>query len=154
MSSARDGKRPDCRACVNEARAQYRRDHPDRAREAHTKWYLKNKDDPQGYFARNEERIGRRRKEYYEANKGEYLRRYYERRARLAGVEREPYSRQALFERWGHRCCYCDAPATDVEHITPLCKGGGDVLSNVTVACGKCNGAKGAKTLAEWAGTF
>jgi 5-methylcytosine-specific restriction endonuclease McrA len=76
------------------------------------------------------------------------------RRARRRNVPHEPYSRSELFERWGYLCCYCDAPATDVEHIKPISRGGADALHNLTVACSSCNGSKGAKTLAEWAATF
>lgn len=49
---------------------------------------------------------------------------------------------------------YCNAPATDIEHITPLSRGGDDTRSNVGCACRTCNAEKGAKTLAEWALTF
>ncbi|MGW6754556.1 HNH endonuclease [Streptomyces sp. NPDC055006] len=76
------------------------------------------------------------------------------RRARLARAPHTPYSRADLFDRWGYTCCYCDAPATDVEHIKPISKGGADALHNLTIACSPCNSSKGAKTLAEWALTW
>lgn len=76
------------------------------------------------------------------------------RRARVANVPHQPYDRAELFARWNHKCCYCDSPATDVEHILPISKGGADALHNLTIACQPCNSSKGAKTLAEWAASF
>ena len=61
-----------------------------------------------------------------------------------------PYSRSDVFTRWGGHCCYCDAPAEHLDHVTPLSRGGRDVLSNVVPACADCNLSKGALTLAEW----
>ncbi|WP_420706311.1 HNH endonuclease [Streptomyces sp. NRRL S-475] len=59
-----------------------------------------------------------------------------------------------MFARWGGLCCYCDRPAEHLDHVTPISKGGGDVLSNVVPACADCNLSKAALTLAEWAATF
>jgi 5-methylcytosine-specific restriction endonuclease McrA len=61
-----------------------------------------------------------------------------------------PYSRSDVFARWGGQCCYCNAPAEHLDHVTPLSRGGRDVLSNVVPACADCNLSKGALTLAEW----
>lgn len=50
--------------------------------------------------------------------------------------------------RAGHRCEYCRAPEIvfgavfEVEHIVPVCDGGGDDLSNFALACRACNGSK------------
>jgi 5-methylcytosine-specific restriction endonuclease McrA len=95
-------------------------------------------------------------REFQQTDEGQALMRQRRdrRRARTRNVPHEPYNRAELFERWGYSCCYCDAPATDVEHIKPISRGGADALHNLTVACGPCNGSKGAKTLAEWADTF
>jgi 5-methylcytosine-specific restriction endonuclease McrA len=61
-----------------------------------------------------------------------------------------PYKRAEVFARWGGRCCYCDAPAEHLDHVTPLSRGGRDVLANVVPACADCNLSKAALTLAEW----
>lgn len=61
-----------------------------------------------------------------------------------------PYSRAEVFARWGHACCYCGAPAEHLDHVTPLSRGGRDILSNVVPACADCNLSKGALSLAEW----
>lgn len=59
----------------------------------------------------------------------------------LAGYEVREY----LLEKWHRTCAYC--PATNVplqvEHIVPRAKGGSSRISNLALACGPCNDAKG-----------
>ena len=60
--------------------------------------------------------------------------------------------REYLLEKWGRRCAYCggiDRPL-EVEHIRPKSQGGSDRVSNLTLSCGPCNAAKGARTAAEY----
>lgn len=47
-------------------------------------------------------------------------------------------------------CVYCGAPATHVDHVRPLSRGGWEHESNLAPACSPCNLSKGAKTLNEW----
>ena len=58
----------------------------------------------------------------------------------LAGYEVREY----LLEKWEHKCAYCDADDVplQVEHIHPKSKGGTDRISNLTLACRKCNDKK------------
>ncbi|MFJ8394370.1 HNH endonuclease [Streptomyces sp. NPDC094144] len=67
---------------------------------------------------------------------------------------RTPVHKGDLFARWDGRCCYCDAPAEHIDHVTPISRGGDDTLDNVVPACASCNLDKAARTLAEWAATF
>jgi 5-methylcytosine-specific restriction endonuclease McrA len=78
----------------------------------------------------------------------------HKRRAEQYGVEHVAYSRTAILARWNHRCAYCNALATHLDHVHPLSKGGVDAEHNIVPACAPCNLSKGAKTLAEWAETF
>lgn len=66
----------------------------------------------------------------------------------LAGYEVREY----LLEKWGRRCAYCGAQNVplEVEHIIPKSRGGTDRVSNLTLACRKCNQAKGSKTAIEF----
>jgi len=60
--------------------------------------------------------------------------------------------REYLLEKWGRKCAYCgkkDVPL-EVEHIVPKSRGGGDRVSNLTIACQKCNQEKGNKTAEEF----
>lgn len=51
------------------------------------------------------------------------------------------------------RCRYCDAAlngAGEVDHLTPVRRGGSGSLGNITIACMPCNRAKLGKTLSEF----
>jgi 5-methylcytosine-specific restriction endonuclease McrA len=69
-------------------------------------------------------------------------------RGTLFGYEAKEY----LLEKWGRKCAYCDAKDTplQVEHIIPKAKGGSDRISNLTLACAKCNAKKGAQDIKEF----
>jgi len=66
----------------------------------------------------------------------------------LAGYEVREY----LLEKWGRKCAYCHATdrPLEIEHITPKSRGGSNRVSNLTVACHKCNQRKGSQTAAEF----
>ena len=60
--------------------------------------------------------------------------------------------REYLLEKWGRKCAYCgkkDIPL-QIEHIIPRARGGSDRVSNLTLACEKCNQKKGTKTAEEF----
>ena len=65
----------------------------------------------------------------------------------IAGVEYqqgtlEGYEvREYLLEKWRRECSYCDAKDVplQIEHIHPRAKGGSDRVSNLCLACEKCN---------------
>lgn len=40
--------------------------------------------------------------------------------------------------------------AAELEHKNPRCKGGGDEIDNLVLACGNCNRSKGRKTESEF----
>jgi 5-methylcytosine-specific restriction endonuclease McrA len=144
MSSRPDGRRPNCKACVNSYAGAYR--------EA------------------NREAINERQRRYNSTQDrsvvNEYLRRRYQtnpeprlmssarRRASVKGVQSAHYSRSDIFAAYGHKCAYCDAPAEHLDHVVPLSRGGADAAHNLLPACAPCNLAKGAKTLADWALTW
>jgi 5-methylcytosine-specific restriction endonuclease McrA len=60
--------------------------------------------------------------------------------------------REFLLEKFGHQCAYCGAKATplEVEHIVPRARGGSNRVSNLAMACNKCNVKKGIQTAAEF----
>jgi 5-methylcytosine-specific restriction endonuclease McrA len=66
----------------------------------------------------------------------------------LAGYELREY----LLEKWGRRCAYCkqtDVPL-QIEHLTSRARGGSNRVSNLTLACERCNQKKGTQTAAEF----
>ena len=53
--------------------------------------------------------------------------------------------RERVLERDGHRCRYCGALATHVDHVVPVVRGGASHDSNLAAACRTCNLEKGAR---------
>ena len=82
------------------------------------------------------------------------------RRAYAARVAREVGSpglnasqRRGLLERWKRQakpCAYCDDPATSIDHVIPLARGGTHFEGNLAPCCSACNSSKSAYTVAEW----
>lgn len=57
--------------------------------------------------------------------------------------------REYLLEKWERKCAYCDEHDVplQIEHIHPKASGGGNRISNLTLACEKCNQKKAAKPI-------
>jgi len=66
----------------------------------------------------------------------------------LAGYE----TREYLLEKWDRKCTYCKAEnmPLQIEHIHPKSKGGSDRISNLCLACEKCNQKKGTKDIKDF----
>ncbi|EGJ29703.1 MULTISPECIES: RNA-guided endonuclease IscB [Moorena] len=66
----------------------------------------------------------------------------------LAGYEVREY----LLEKWGRECAYCGKQNVplQIEHIHPKSCGGSDRVSNLCLACEKCNRRKGNKPIEEF----
>jgi len=69
-------------------------------------------------------------------------------RGELFGFEVKEY----LLQKWGRKCAYCGTEdcQLEIEHIVAKSKGGSDRVSNLTLACIKCNQAKGNKPIEEF----
>jgi 5-methylcytosine-specific restriction endonuclease McrA len=61
-------------------------------------------------------------------------------------------TREYLLEKWNRQCAYCSAKNVplQVEHIHPRAKLGTDRISNLCLACGPCNVAKGTRDIKEF----
>lgn len=60
-----------------------------------------------------------------------------------------PVSRRGVLRRDAHRCAYCGAHATTIDHVRPRSRGGADSWENLVACCLRCNNAKGDRTLGE-----
>jgi 5-methylcytosine-specific restriction endonuclease McrA len=60
-----------------------------------------------------------------------------------------PITRKGVLARDGHRCVYCGATATSLDHVVPKSRGGAHSWENVVAACGRCNHAKADRPLHE-----
>lgn len=61
--------------------------------------------------------------------------------------------RKRLLAKWrkqGRSCTYCDRPATTVDHVLPLVRGGTHYEGNLAPACKACNSGKSGWTVIEW----
>lgn len=60
--------------------------------------------------------------------------------------------REYLLEKWGRQCAYCDTPNVplEVEHIQAKSKQGSNRVSNLTLACRKCNDEKDNRDVREF----
>lgn len=70
-----------------------------------------------------------------------------------AGPECSDADKAALKLRLGGRCRYCPTAldgTEELDHLTPVSRGGTNDIGNLTYACHACNRAKGSKTLPEY----
>jgi hypothetical protein len=74
------------------------------------------------------------------------------RRKRLVGkIAGEDWRR--LVARHNGLCAYCqERPATEIDHVIPVSRGGRHTIGNVLPACRSCNLSKRARLLIEWNG--
>ncbi len=66
----------------------------------------------------------------------------------LAGYEVREY----LLQKWGRKCTYCQKENVQlqIEHIVPRAKLGTNRISNLCLACEKCDKAKGTKDIEDF----
>lgn len=60
-----------------------------------------------------------------------------------------PLTKKGVLARDNHRCVYCDARASTVDHVVPQARGGRDEWTNLVAACAPCNQDKGDSLLSE-----
>jgi hypothetical protein len=59
--------------------------------------------------------------------------------------------RQSIKEQWEYKCAYCESQENiTLDHITPQCKGGLDIKTNVVACCHSCNQSKGHTSWEQW----
>jgi 5-methylcytosine-specific restriction endonuclease McrA len=60
--------------------------------------------------------------------------------------------REYLLNKWDRKCSYCGVENTplQVEHIRPKSKGGSNRISNLCLACEKCNQSKGTQLIEQF----
>lgn len=58
----------------------------------------------------------------------------------------------AVLDRDNRTCVYCGAEGQPIEldHLTPISRGGNDTVWNLVTSCRACNRQKGRKTLSEY----
>lgn len=105
-------------------------------------------------MASDPERIRKLRRDYAKTPYGRAI--YYSAQNRRR--RDVPYSQEAIdwiasIDWDTETCTYCEtAPATEIDHILPITKGGTGDRENLTPVCRPCNARKGNRYLADFLG--
>jgi 5-methylcytosine-specific restriction endonuclease McrA len=60
-----------------------------------------------------------------------------------------PFARRLVLERDKHRCAYCGASASTIDHVVPRCLGGQTSFRNCVACCRTCNSRKSSVPLKD-----
>lgn len=88
--------------------------------------------------------------EHGRANRATYT---HKRRALMQSVNCGCVDNKAMKLIWeldGGSCAYCSAPGEHYDHLMPISRGGMHCVSNLRIACAKCNLSKSVKTAEEF----
>lgn len=90
-----------------------------------------------------------RDKRYARTDKGRFSKRKMaikrKHQIKTSGCTLTPMEWAEIKARFNHRCAYCGAETRlEMDHVTPLSKGGEHTAANVVPACRTCNAKKGA----------
>lgn len=138
--------RTDCKECVRAKRSKYRKENPEVVNAANRKCYAT------------------RTQQYRDARAGMEGTKWVRRsascnnRASAIGAKGRITSDQVrrMFESHGHMCYYCDkildveTKDACVEHVTPMSRGGLNVIQNCVPSCRPCNARKGNRKESEF----
>ena len=142
--------------------ARWAAENPEKARESQRRWWAKQ---DQGLAAaytaawreRHPERAKESQRRFWASAAGRMLRRVHAslRRARARSSPGQYTRDDVMFclTLQGWRCFYCLASlydAFEVDHMTPLSRGGSNGPENIVCACPSCNVHKYTKTAAEF----
>jgi hypothetical protein len=58
--------------------------------------------------------------------------------------------REEIYKDWDHKCAYCGADATSLDHIVPKYKSGCSNRHNLVPACRRCNSNKASQPMETW----
>lgn len=129
------------RAKARELTAAWRAANPERHAESVREWHAQNREKSLEYQRRYRERNRERRKVLNGRRKQQMD------RGDLA-----PEQWLEILEEFDHACAYCQVRGVplELEHMTPLSRGGQHTKDNVVPACRDCNGRKRARTIFEF----
>lgn len=99
----------------------------------------------------NPEKVREYKRKWEKANPVQRADNVHKRRARIAGVESDGYTRREIFDRDNGHCKHCNIElhykpyGFEIDHIVPISLGGPDTRANVLLACRSCNRKKAAR---------
>ncbi len=141
--------------------AQWAKDNPERHKEQTAKYRNEHRLELRAagnaryahLMATNPEAVRKQRRDYAKTPKGRAI--YYSaQNLRRRGV---PYTQESIdwiatIDWSTELCTYCPSPATEIDHILPITKGGDGSRENLTPCCRSCNSRKGNRYLADFFG--
>lgn len=154
----KSGRAVYCRPCGTALTRAWREKNRERARIRRASEYQANREkaieQAAAWVRANPERARAHQAKFRKENRDYYKAKGQERRALLASVTVEPFTRTELLESYAQRdlagCTYCGGPYEHDDHVVPLARGGLHTIENLVPACAWCNCSKGTKLVAEW----
>ena len=118
--------------------------------------YFENRDNARLYRKVNAKKIKIEMKKYRKTEKGKASKHNSDSKRRSSEKKGDVTTNQLLkLQQNSTHCYWCNTPLKDkvshVDHYIPLSKGGEHTISNLVMACAKCNLSKGAKMPEEFA---
>lgn len=147
----------EARAKSREAAARWRANNLEKSRERCRGWHAANASLVRAYKQKwsreNRERMNERAREWRAKNPESKLETQRRRRAVASGavstLTRAEWA--GRLEEYGGMCAHCVVcPATEMDHVVPLARGGDHELENVVPACRSCNARKSDLSLLEY----
>lgn len=157
-TTTRDGRKTQCRACVNAHLAEYRTRAEVKAQRAEYMAEYQSRPEVREHRAeyhaspevRAQQAVYKRTNPHIRWEAG------YRERARAYGFDPRvvSFTREALVERYGDRCYHCGAPWSELDHYpVPVAHGGPHTIENTKPSCVTCNrkgcGSRTTNTLKE-----
>ncbi len=162
----KDGLANACKECAKARAAKWYADNPEQAAKSRSEYAKANRASANAanrrYYARLD-KAGKERKLKHTRNwyhrdiekSRMYMRlRAHERRV-AGGVTIKQSDIDLQFRSQKGKCWYCGkelGKQFDIDHLTPISRGGGNQPENLVIACISCNRSKNNKTPAEWLG--
>lgn len=142
-----------CKPCMSERRKRNRAARLTQYAATEKAYRLANKARIAAYRRNSPAKVAEWNRTYRLANAEKFRGYGRKRRALLAGVPSEPYTKQDIVDRDGTDCGLCHEPidltvaypdrwCSTIDHVVPITKGGHDVFANVQLAHMVCNSRK------------
>lgn len=138
---------------VRESKRKYREANNEKLKAAHKAYYKEHKNEYSAYYVGNKPapEVAKARDEKWRRDNPEAAVAKTARHRALGRKAPGHFTGRdfiAIKESYLGRCVYCGSEAKlTADHIVPLNKGGENYPENIVPACGKCNSAKGDRSL-------
>ncbi len=150
-----------CNVCKRAKEKEWALNNPEKVRAKVTRQHaalMANDEQREAKNAQHRERHAKKaelrnmqNKAWREAHPDECAAHRHNRRARIGEDKLTGEQVRKIREEANGKCYYCPSmKATDLEHKTPLCRGGRNIPENLYMSCEKCNCAKWHRTEEEF----